>query len=138
MVDAKAGSSLQPQQTHLVKAKTRKGKRYLEKRGPKLVSLCFCSLSGSLFLHVPSCTQQLCYQYPGWALLSRVRASRLLRSMLTSCHFLPLCQVEDTKRALFLYGNDVSQTVKEAMTDLHKLKGVSEVQLAQSNCCSKE
>jgi len=37
MVEAKAGSSLQPQQTHLVKPKTRKGKRYLEKRGPKLV-----------------------------------------------------------------------------------------------------
>jgi ribosome biogenesis protein Nip4 len=36
-----------------------------------------------------------------------------------------LLQVEDTKRALFLYGNDVSQTVKETMTDLHKLKGVS-------------
>lgn len=33
-------------------------------------------------------------------------------------------QIEDTKRALLLYGNDVSQTVKEAMTDLHKLKGV--------------
>jgi ribosome biogenesis protein Nip4 len=38
-----------------------------------------------------------------------------------------LCQVEDTKRALFLYGNDVSQTVKEAMTDLHKLKGVRQL-----------
>jgi hypothetical protein len=38
-------------------------------------------------------------------------------------------QIEDTKRALFLYGNDASQTVKEAMTDLHKLKGVS-LQLA--------
>lgn len=36
-----------------------------------------------------------------------------------------MLQVEDTKRALFLYGNDVSQTVKETMTDLHKLKGVS-------------
>jgi hypothetical protein len=38
MVQEKAGSFLQPQQTHLIKAKTRKGKRYLEKRGPKLVS----------------------------------------------------------------------------------------------------
>lgn len=44
---------------------------------------------------------------------------------------MPAClQVEDTKRALFLYGNDVSQTVKEAMSDLHKLKGVSEL------CCN--
>jgi hypothetical protein len=33
-------------------------------------------------------------------------------------------QVEDAKRALFLYGNDASQVIKECMTDLHKMKGV--------------
>jgi hypothetical protein len=36
--------------------------------------------------------------------------------------------VEDAKRALFLYGNDTSKTVKEVLTDLHKIKGVSNSQ----------
>jgi hypothetical protein len=35
--------------------------------------------------------------------------------------------VEDAKRALFLYGNDTSKTVKEVLTDLHKIKGVSDI-----------
>ena len=36
----------------------------------------------------------------------------------------PSSQVEDPKRALILYGNRTSQTVKDVLTDLHKLKGV--------------
>ncbi|KAF6250832.1 Brix domain-containing protein [Scenedesmus sp. NREL 46B-D3] len=76
MVDAK-GQSLAPQQTHLVKPKTRKGKRFLEKRGPKLV--------------------------------------------------------EDAKRALFLYGTDTSQTVKEVLTDLHKIKGTDAHSFSRKN-----
>jgi hypothetical protein len=50
MVDAK-GQSLAPQQTHLVKPKTRKGKRFLEKRGPKLVSR---HIQAACFLLLPS------------------------------------------------------------------------------------
>jgi ribosome production factor 2 len=56
-------------QTVLVKPRTKRGKRMLEKRAPKLV--------------------------------------------------------EDAKRALFLYGGNTSATVKDVLTDLHKLKGVS-------------
>jgi hypothetical protein len=40
------GGSLAPQPVHLVQPKTRRGRRHLEKRGPKLVSL----LRNSLFL----------------------------------------------------------------------------------------
>ncbi|WIA12819.1 hypothetical protein OEZ85_006448 [Tetradesmus obliquus] len=76
MVNAK-GQSLEPQQTHLLKPKTRKGKRFLEKRGPKLV--------------------------------------------------------EDAKRALFLYGNDTSKTVKEVLTDLHKIKGTDAHSFSRKN-----
>jgi hypothetical protein len=36
-----------------------------------------------------------------------------------------LHQVEDTKRALLLYGTSTSQVIKDALSDLHKLKGVS-------------
>jgi hypothetical protein len=39
--------------------------------------------------------------------------------------YVECCQLEDAKRALFLYGNDTSKTVKEVLTDLHKIKGVS-------------
>ncbi|KAF8067235.1 choline monooxygenase [Scenedesmus sp. PABB004] len=74
---AGGAADLAPQQAHLVKPKTRKGKRVLEKRGPKLV--------------------------------------------------------EDAKRALFLYGNDVSQTVKDAMSDLHKLKGADAQAFTRKN-----
>ncbi len=34
-------------------------------------------------------------------------------------------QIEDAKKALVLYGNKVSQIIKDALTDLHKIKGVS-------------
>jgi hypothetical protein len=55
-----------------------------------------------------------------------------------TCSIIPLSfrhhvQVEDAKRALFLYGNDTSQTVKEVMSDLHKLKGVRNI----PTCCSR-
>jgi len=33
-------------------------------------------------------------------------------------------QVEDPRRALFLHGNKASQTIKDVLTDLHKLKAV--------------
>lgn len=56
-------------QTALVKPKTKRGKRALEKRAPKLV--------------------------------------------------------EDAKRALILYGGSTSAVIKDVLTDLHKLKGVS-------------
>jgi hypothetical protein len=42
--------------------------------------------------------------------------------------------VEDAKRALFLYGNDTSKTVKEVLTDLHKIKGVSNTSAMESAC----
>jgi hypothetical protein len=35
-----------------------------------------------------------------------------------------LSQVEDAKKVLFLYGNKVSQVVKDVLVDLHKLKKV--------------
>ena len=33
--------------------------------------------------------------------------------------------MEDPKRALLMFGNKTSQVIKDVMTDLHKLKGVS-------------
>lgn len=36
-------------------------------------------------------------------------------------------QVEDAKKVLFLYGNKVSQVVKDVLADLHKLKKVRRV-----------
>jgi hypothetical protein len=112
--------SLQPQQTHLIKAKTRKGKRYLEKRGPKLVShlptLWSADVVACRSVHLQSLHHDTLHTYV-------CTRSRLQQQ--TSRIALVLLQVEDTKRALFLYGNDVSQTIKETMTDLHKLKGVS-------------
>mmetsp|Transcript_40412 Transcript_40412/g.89773 ORF Transcript_40412/g.89773 Transcript_40412/m.89773 type:complete len:340 (-) Transcript_40412:2490-3509(-) len=66
-----------PAQTKLVTAKTRRGKRFLEKRAPKLI--------------------------------------------------------EDVKRSLVLYGNKVSQVVKDALTDIHKLKGLDSVKYTRRN-----
>jgi hypothetical protein len=40
------------------------------------------------------------------------------------CCFYRFSQVEDPRKALFLYGNKASQLVKEAMMDLQRLKGV--------------
>lgn len=105
MVEAKSGGgpSLAPQQTHLIKPKTRKGKRYLEKRGPKLVS------------------------FPHWRpLFTDLQVYHVVLLLLPLLRDVGCClQIEDAKRALFLYGNDASQMVKDAMTDIHKLKGVS-------------
>jgi len=39
---------------------------------------------------------------------------------------LPCRQVEDPKRALLVYGNKTSQVIKDVMTDLQKIKGVSQ------------
>lgn len=36
----------------------------------------------------------------------------------------PTPQVEDAKRCLFLYGNNTSAVVKDAVTDLYQLKKV--------------
>lgn len=40
--------------------------------------------------------------------------------------FCRFSQVEDPRKALFLYGNKASQLVKEAMMDLQRLKGVGQ------------
>lgn len=34
-------------------------------------------------------------------------------------------QVEDVKKSLILYGGQTSQVIKDLLTDLHRLKGVS-------------
>eukprot|EP00877_Chromochloris_zofingiensis_P000399 jgi/Chrzof1/1035/Cz01g37260.t1 len=78
MVDTKQQQvSLTAPQTKLIKPKTRRGKRALEKKAPKLV--------------------------------------------------------EDSKRALLLYGNDTSQTIKDVLVDLHKLKGVDGQKFTRKN-----
>ncbi len=35
-------------------------------------------------------------------------------------------QIEDAKKSLILYGNKVSQVMKDVLTDLHKIKRVSQ------------
>ncbi|EFJ42816.1 hypothetical protein VOLCADRAFT_107061 [Volvox carteri f. nagariensis] len=68
---------LVPGQTKLVKAKTRRGKRFLESRAPKAI--------------------------------------------------------EDAKRALFLYGNQTSQIVKDVLTDLYQLKRLEAQKFTRKN-----
>ncbi|KXZ44234.1 hypothetical protein GPECTOR_70g464 [Gonium pectorale] len=68
---------LVPGQTKLVKAKTRRGKRYLEARAPKAI--------------------------------------------------------EDAKRALFLYGNQTSQVIKDVLTDLFQLKRLEGQKFTRKN-----
>lgn len=85
----------QPPQTKVIKARTKQGKRILEQRAPKLV--CLRNAMPELLPHVNLRFNIAC-------------ALRL--------------QVEDPKRALILFGNKTSQTVKDILTDIHKLKGV--------------
>ena len=98
-----------PPQTKLVKPRTKKGKRALEQRAPKLVG------AGR-----PALPQAGIGQADGagsnWGALE--------------------LQVEDPKRALILCGNKTSQTVKEILTDIHKLKGVRREGPAARASCS--
>ena len=39
-------------------------------------------------------------------------------------HFSSYLQIEDAKKSLLLYGNKISQVMKDVLTDLHKIKRV--------------
>lgn len=41
--------------------------------------------------------------------------------------------IEDAKKSLVLYGNNVSQIVKDVLTDLHKIKGTESVKFTRRN-----
>ncbi len=86
-------------ETKVQKPKTKKGKRALQQREPKLVSCCF---SGSLTTGpiMTSTNKNLCRNGLKWT---------------------PM-QVEDPKRALILFGGKTSQITKDVLSDLHKLK----------------
>ena len=42
-------------------------------------------------------------------------------------------QIEDAKRSLVLYGNNVSQVIKDVLTDLHKIKRTESVKFTRKN-----
>ncbi len=86
-------------ETKVQKPKTKKGKRALQQREPKLVSCCF----GGFFTK---------------SLILTSRSKRLGR---TGLNWAPM-QVEDSKRALILFGGKTSQITKDVLSDLHKLK----------------
>ena len=91
-------------ETKIQKPKTKKGKRALQAREPKLVSV--SQYLPAICIHVINTRQ--------------VSASSLL-FQLSSTSFVR-CQVEDSKRALILFGGKTSQITKDVLSDLHKLK----------------
>ena len=106
-----------------IKPRSRRARRILEKREPKLVrfglahALAFC---GS-FLHSARfwlrAASAIC-----------VLSKTCLKSALLGL------QVEDLKKTLLLHGGNVSQVVKDVLSDFRKLKGVR----AQQPCRDKE
>ena len=112
---AQGNMSTQGPQTKLLKPKTHKGRRELEKRAPKLVRSAVAS----------GVWPTTCMQCNAWRAAAGGSGPGTLRHCVAqpaSVHYL---QVEDPKRALVLYGHKTSQVIKDVLTDIHKLKGVS-------------
>jgi alkyl hydroperoxide reductase subunit AhpF len=79
-----------------LKPRSKRARRILEKREPKLV------------------------RRPSWA-TARVAAEHVWRALLTlGVH----TQVEDLKKSLLLFGGHTSQVTKDVLRDFRKLKGV--------------
>ena len=101
-------------ETKIQKPKTKKGKRALQAREPKLVSLSRCS--HTLDHHAVGTTPNIGIHLAVLRLPQLHTFLSFLKAMLYTC------QVEDSKRALILFGGKTSQITKDVLSDLHKLK----------------
>ena len=90
-----------------VKPRTKRARRILERREPKLVGL--------------RCTLMSAFSWDALPLLLKKASSLIATEFLGSFH---LTQVEDLKSTLLLHGPRTSQITKDVLADIHKLRSV--------------